>query len=92
MVEPLLPLLFVILPGMVGGLVRGLVGMAKHVYMKKEEFRFSKLLFSLLVATVVGGVASVLTEGDWRLALIAGYAGSDFLESLYKSKLFGLLK
>ena len=81
-----------VLPGVVGGLVRGLVGISKHVGQSKEKFVLSKLLFSLLVAMAVGGVASVLTEGDWRVSLLAGFAGSDLLESLYKSRLFGLFK
>jgi len=38
----------------------------------------------LFVATVVGGLAGALANGDWRLAVIAGYAGTDFLEGLYK--------
>ena len=36
---------------------------------------------------VVGVIAASLwPEGDFRIALLAGYAGSDFLEGLFKSK------
>lgn len=73
------------LPGMVGGLVRGLVGVSKHVVRDKEKFQISRLLFSLLLAILVGGVAGVLTDSDWRISLLAGFAGSDLLESLCKS-------
>ena len=74
-----------VVPGAVGGLVRGLVGVSKHVARDKEPFELFKLLFSLLLAILVGGVAGVLTDGDWRVALLAGFAGSDLLESLCKS-------
>ena len=81
-----------ILPGMVGGLVRGLVGISKNVLSSKESFHVLKLLFSLLVATIVGGITGVLVGGDWRISLLAGYAGSDLLEALYKARLFGVFK
>lgn len=79
-----------VVPGVVGGLVRGLMGIYKHVVRDKEPFEIFKLLFSLLLAILVGAVAGVLTEGDWRVALLAGFAGSDLLESLAKSRLSGV--
>ena len=84
-------IVFAFLPGMLGGLVRGLVGIAKHVGRRKESFKFRKLLFSLLTAILVGGVAGIATNGDWRVAFLAGFAGSDVLDSLRKTRLFGLL-
>ena len=80
-------LLYTALPGMIGGLVRGLIGVSKHVLRDKERFRFSKLFFSVLLAVLVGTLAGVLTEGDWRVALFAGFTGSDMLESLSKVRL-----
>ena len=85
-------IVLIALPGMVGGLVRGLVGISKRVGKGKEPFELHKLIFSLIAAMVVGSVASVMTNGDWRISLLAGYAGSDLLESLYKARLFGLFK
>lgn len=77
-----------ILLGALGGVVRALVGIAK--YFKKntaeKKIRVGYLAFSLFVAALVGAVSGVLTNGDWRLALIVGYAGTDFLEGLYKIK------
>lgn len=35
---------------------------------------------------MVGGLAGALANSDWRLAIIAGYASTDFLEGLYKIK------
>ncbi len=57
------------LPGMAGGLVRGLIGITKHVSQKKEPFRPHKLLFTLLTAMLVGAVAGVATDGDMNLIL-----------------------
>lgn len=38
------------------------------------------------VRALVGGIAGVFANGDWKLTLIVGYAGTDFLEGLYKIK------
>jgi len=53
---------------------------------KDQKIRFWYLAFSLFVAALVGGIAGAIADGDWRLAIIAGYAGTDFLEGLYKIK------
>ena len=79
--------MYAVLLGMVGGLVRGLIGAYKHVVRDKEPFQLPKLLFSILLAILVGSIAGVLTEGDWRVALLAGFTGSDVLESLAKTRL-----
>lgn len=79
-------LLSSILFGILGGLVRALVGIVKYFEKNKREqkIRFWYLAFSLFVAALVGGVAGAIAGGDWRLAIIAGYAGTDFLEGIYK--------
>jgi uncharacterized membrane protein len=77
-----------ILFGVLGGFVRALVGIAKYFEKNKagEKLRPWYLIFTLFVAAVVGGLAGALSNGDWRLAVIVGYAGTDFLEGLYKIK------
>ena len=92
MAETLTMLAMFILPGMVGGLVRGLVGIRKHILKNKEVFDISKFLFTIIIASVVGGVAAIMSGGDWRISLLAGYAGSDLIESIYKTRLLGLFK
>lgn len=79
-------LLSSILFGILGGLVRALVGIVKYFEKNKKEQKVSfwYLAFSLFVAALVGGVAGAIAGGDWRLAIIAGYAGTDFLEGIYK--------
>ncbi len=77
-----------ILFGIVGGAIRGLVGLLKFFEKNKQlgKFKIRYIIFSLLVAGLVGGVGGALINSDWRLALVIGYAGTDFLESLYKIK------
>lgn len=84
------PILFhSILFGILGGLVRALVGIVKYFEKNKEgqSIRWGYLAFSLLVAAIVGGVVGAIANSDWRFALIAGYAGTDFLEGLYKIRM-----
>jgi len=82
------PILSSILFGILGGFVRALVGIAKYFEKNKNnrKLRFGYFAFTLFVAAIVGGLAGALANHDWRLAVIAGYAGTDFLEGLYKIK------
>lgn len=74
-----------LLTGLVGGLVRGLVGIIKQTS-NPDEFKIHWKYFGLtmLVSGVVGVVSGIIADGDWRISLLAGYAGTDFLESLYR--------
>ena len=72
-------------PGMVGGLVRGVIGIGKHVVKNKEPFEIGKLLFSLATAMLAGAFAALITGGDWRISLLAGHAGSDLIDSFRSS-------
>ena len=82
-------ILYSFLFGLVGGIVRGLVGIAKYLEKNKASGKLSVKYFALPIgiAALVGGVAGSLVSGDWRLAIIAGYAGTDFLEGLYKIRM-----
>lgn len=74
-----------LLTGLVGGLVRGLVGIIKQTS-NPDEFKIHWKYFGLtmLVSGIVGVVSGIIADGDWRISLLAGYAGTDFLESLYR--------
>ena len=74
--------------GLFGGLLRGLMGIAKSLITKKEEsINYGYFFLSLAVSMIVGVMAASLwPEGDFRIAFLAGYAGSDFLEGLFKLK------
>lgn len=75
-----------ILFGILGGLVRGIVGITKYMEQnrKNQAIDVRYLLFSLAVAGLVGGIAGALIGNDRSFAFLAGYAGTDFLEGLYK--------
>jgi len=62
-------LLSSILFGILGGLIRALVGIVKYFEKNKKDqkIRFWYLAFSLFVAALVGGVAGAIAA--WRLAL-----------------------
>ena len=74
-----------LITGFIGGLVRGLVGVSKSLAKPtKFKFRWKPFLLPMFVATLVGGLSGVIIDGDWKLSLLAGYAGTDLLENLYK--------
>lgn len=74
------------LTGGMGGLVRGIVGVTKAQTFNPDTFKFQWKYFAItiVVSMIVGQFAGVVFNGDWRASMLAGYAGSDFLESLYK--------
>lgn len=77
----------VILPGMLGGLgglVRGLVGLMKALALKRKIL-WNYYLITIVVALIIGAFIGMIFNFDWRLSLLAGYAGTDILESIYKS-------
>ena len=82
-------ILYSVLFGLIGGIVRGFVGIAKYLEKNRTNKKLNAKYFALSIgiAALVGGVAGSLVSGDWRLAVIAGYAGTDFLEGLYKIRM-----
>lgn len=82
------------LAGGMGGLVRGLVGLYKSYAANPKSFVFDWKYFdiSVFVSVITGQMAGIIFNSDWRSSLLAGYAGSDFLESLYKIKFTQLVK
>lgn len=82
------------LAGGLGGLVRGLVGITKAQTFDPKNFRFQWQYFAatLVISMIVGQFAGVVFDGDWRASLLAGYAGSDFIESMYKLSLAKFFK
>ena len=76
------------LAGGLGGLVRALVGITKSQTFDPNNFQFQwkSFLITIVVSVIVGQMAGLIFNADWRMSLLAGYAGSDFIESLYKIK------
>ncbi len=87
--------ILLLVAGFGGGVVRGLVGFVKHQYSYKNvgfniAYFFTMMFISgivgLLVSAAVRDIAgAVLTIAyNPSIAFIAGYAGGDFIENLYK--------
>ena len=84
----------ILIAGFFGGVIRGLVGFLKHQRSYKNvPFRMLYFLGTCFLAGVIGlmAVAAVQAVGfsyggtfTTALSFIIGYAGSDFLESVYK--------
>ena len=85
---------FQFLAGGIGGFIRGIVGIYKSYSANPKAFVFDWKLFgiSVFVSVITGQMAGVVFNGEWRSSLLAGYAGSDFLESLYKIKFNEMVK
>lgn len=83
-----------LLAGFFGGVVRGLIGFLKHQFSYKNvPFNLKYFLGMSFISGVIGLMASVSIKevgltlnGTFTTALsfIIGYAGGDFLESIYK--------
>jgi len=76
--------------GFLGGVIRGLVGITKYLRSKptkKVRIRKDYIALTLLSSGGLGLLAGVFIADDVRFALLAGYAGTDFIESLFKIKM-----
>ena len=83
-------IVWVFVAGFLGGIIRGLVGIAKEMRAspsKKKNIRIDYILVTILAAGGLGLLVGVFITDDFRFALLAGYAGADFLESLFKIKM-----
>lgn len=87
--------LFLLVAGFGGGVVRGLVGFVKHQYSYKNvgfniAYFFTMMFISgivgLLVSAALRDIAGAVLTITYSpsIAFIAGYAGGDFVENLYK--------
>ncbi len=81
MVEPII--LAGILGG-VGGLTRGVVGLLKALSLRRRIL-WPYYLITVIIAVIIGVFIGIIFDFDPRLSLLAGYAGTDILEGIYKS-------
>ena len=70
--------------GGVGGITRGLVGLLKALSLRRKIL-WGYYAITVLVALVIGIFVGIIFNFDHRLSLLAGYAGTDILEGIYKS-------
>ena len=70
--------------GGIGGLTRGLVGLLKALSLKRKIL-WGYYAITVVVAMVIGVFVGIVFNFDSRLSLLAGYAGTDILEGIYKS-------
>lgn len=77
-------ILFPALLGGLGGLTRGFVGLLKALSLKRKIL-WPYYSITVVIAVVIGMFVGIIFNFDMRLALLAGYAGTDILEGIYKS-------
>jgi fluoride ion exporter CrcB/FEX len=70
--------------GGLGGLTRGFVGLLKAMSLRRNIL-WGYYAITVLIAVVIGVFVGVIFNFDPRLSLLAGYAGTDILEGIYKS-------
>ena len=70
--------------GGIGGLTRGFVGLLKALSLRRRIL-WGYYFITVLVALVIGVFTGIIFNFEPRLSLLAGYAGTDILEGIYKS-------
>ncbi len=70
--------------GGIGGLTRGFVGLLKALSLRRKIL-WRYYAITVIIAVVIGIFIGIIFNFDYRLSLLAGYAGTDILEGIYKS-------
>ena len=70
--------------GGIGGLTRGVVGLLKALSLRRSII-WTYYLITVAIAVIIGTFTGIVFNFDTRLSLLAGYAGTDILEGIYKS-------
>lgn len=70
--------------GLIGGMTRSLVGLMKAISMKKRII-WRYWLVTLIASCAIGFTLGTIFNYDYRICVLAGYAGTDLLENIYKS-------
>ncbi|MEK6906139.1 MAG: hypothetical protein AABW81_00795 [Nanoarchaeota archaeon] len=78
------PILTAAILGGIGGFTRGVVGLLKALSMRRRIL-WGYYAITLLIALIIGVFVGIIFDFDPRLSLLAGYAGTDILEGIYKS-------
>jgi len=70
--------------GGIGGLTRGVVGLLKALSLRRRIL-WAYYAITVAIAVIIGVFVGIIFDFDPRLSLLAGYAGTDILEGIYKS-------
>jgi len=70
--------------GGIGGLTRGVVGLLKALSLRRRIL-WAYYGITVVIAVIIGIFIGIIFDFDPRLSLLAGYAGTDILEGIYKS-------
>ena len=70
--------------GAVGGLTRGFIGLMKALSLRRRIL-WAYYFITVVIAVVISYFTGIIFSFDPRLSLLAGYAGTDILEGIYKS-------
>ncbi|MFC2142928.1 hypothetical protein ACFLQN_00855 [Candidatus Aenigmatarchaeota archaeon] len=83
-------LLITIAAGFAGGVLRAAIGTLKwqiRTNTRKKKFSPWYFLATFLLAGLMGLVAGLYIMNDPRFAILAGYAGTDFIDGVYKMRM-----
>ncbi|RLG12248.1 hypothetical protein DRN73_03220 [Candidatus Pacearchaeota archaeon] len=78
------PIILAGLLGGIGGLTRGVVGLLKALSLRRRVL-WNYYAITVAIAVIIGSFVGIIFDFDPRLSLLAGYAGTDILEGIYKS-------
>jgi len=70
--------------GGIGGLTRGFIGLLKALSLRRKII-WAYYSITVVIAAIIGIFIGIVFNYDFRLSLLAGYAGTDILEGIYKS-------
>ena len=70
--------------GGIGGLTRGVIGLLKALSLRRKIL-WPYYAITVAIAVIIGIFVGIIFDFDPRLSLLAGYAGTDILEGIYKS-------
>lgn len=84
----ILLMLIVLLAGFAGGLLRGILGIAKDLVTKKDvTINWLWFGITIAVAGIIGVITASFFSDDLRIAALGGYSGSDLIEGIFKLKI-----
>ncbi len=70
--------------GLLGGIIRGGIGLFKALSVKRKIY-WSYWASTSVISGLIGIMTGIVFSFDYRLSILAGYAGTDILEGIYKS-------